>query len=169
MGNDYKTVLDRIKGTNPYSVLTFHEQPKSKDRRKFKRRNPELPEFLVTTRSHGFKQYFFVPELKERRYGAAESSKSRGTMTLWALALAELEKKVEIPTHILIYDTKGMVKHVISSRRFIIKPNYVGGYGVDVMTKNRILKDTAKAFDRRNYSRQKIMGCKIEGIVVEYP
>jgi len=141
---DYRKVYEKLKDTNPFSVLVFYEnyfehtQAKIRQRKKL---NPFMPERMLAGFAR-YIQFYFTPELEEMRLGCSSGSGYRSTQSTYALSLAQLPR--DVPTHILILDTQEKVNHVHSSPTLIIQPHEV--IPNESTEANRILKDTTKAY-----------------------
>jgi len=146
---DYLKVFEKIKNTNPFSVLVFYEYPQAKiSLAQRKKLNPYVPERMLEFFA-SYAQFYFIPELKEMRLGSNPGSGYRSTQSTYALALALFSKKREVPTDILILNQKGIIEHVLSSQKLIVQPHEVV-QNVTLEIADKILKDTTKAYGRRN-------------------
>ena len=151
---DYLKVLERIKDTNPFSVLVFYEPQESKlSLPKRKKLNPSVPERILTFHAN-YAQFYFMPESGEMRVGTYLGSGYRSTQSAFALALALLSEEKDIPTHVLISDRQNKIKHVLSSEKLIVQPHEVT-QTVDRETADRILKNTVQAYERRCHDEGK--------------
>ncbi len=142
---DYLKVLDRIKETNPFSILVFYES----------HRKARTQAEKVVRGSCMYEQFYFIPELRQRRRGNWMGSGYRTTQSVYACALSMMP---QVPTHILIYGKE--LHHVLSSRTLVVQPHDVT-QEVRREEADDILKDTRKAFAIRK-------GDDVESILVIY-
>ncbi|MFH1456240.1 MAG: hypothetical protein ABIF40_04800 [archaeon] len=145
---DYLKVYEKLKDTNPFSVLVFYENHFERTQKKVRQRkklNPFMPERMLAGFAR-YIQFYFTPELEEMRLGSNPGSGYRVTQRVYALSLAKLSETKDIPTHILLLDKDETVKHVYSSPTLIVQPHEV------ILNESseayRILKNTTKAYSR---------------------
>src|SRR3989344_1447540 len=129
---DYSKVLERIKDTNPFSVLVFYETPEKRiSLAQRKKLNPSVPGRILSGIA-GYVQFYFTPELEEMRIGAWIGSGYRSTQSTYALALARLSSRIDVPTHILIYDRQNFIKctalNILKHKLFKIR-SQLNNYG----------------------------------------
>ena len=87
---DYKKVYEKLKNTNPFSILDFYERSENKiSLAKIKKLNPFLPERMLAGFA-SYVQFYFTPELKEMRLGSNPGSGYRSTQSTYVLSLALL-------------------------------------------------------------------------------
>lgn len=142
---DYKAVFERIKDTNPFSVLVFYESLQGhKSLAKIKGKNPFAPEKILFPIGR-YSQFYFIPEYQEMRVGSYVGSGYRSTQSVYALALALLSKKKKVPTHILILDNQATLKQIVSSSELIVQPHEVT-QTVEKKVADKILKHTISAY-----------------------
>lgn len=135
--HDWEKVLKKLEGTNPFSIIVFYESDR-------KAKTP-VEKVIVGGSTRRYGQFYFIPELEQRREGATMGSGYRNTQSVYACALSQMSQQV--PTHILIYGKK--LYHVLSSRSLIVQPHEVVGGYVSVEEADEILKDTRKAVAHR--------------------
>ncbi|MEA3378195.1 MAG: hypothetical protein U9Q69_01005 [Nanoarchaeota archaeon] len=163
--NDYLKLLENLKNTNPFSVLVFYENPSEKplnknEKKKRKKLNPSIPERMLSAMAR-YVQFYFIPELKEKHFGASIGSGYRHVQSLYAVALSQFHK--DVPTHILIMDKENKVKHILSSPVLIVQPHETI-QSVPAELARELLKDTIKAYCFLDNHWE-----KIERISINYP
>lgn len=148
--DEYEKLLEKLRDTNPFSVLVFYEQGKRLGLGKKKKLNPDMPERILTADSSRYSQFYFIPETNEMRIGNYWGSGYRNVQSLYIRTLAEISKKRDIPTHILVKEAGHEVRHVLSSRTLVVQPHEIMQTLHDRAYASEILKNIRTAYVSRN-------------------
>ena len=140
-GDNYLALLENLRGKNPFSVLVFYERGEVGWEEK-KTLNPKMPERMLGWDAQ-YAQFFYIPEDEQVRLGSYVGSGYRQTQSVYALALASLNR--EVATDVLVLNQDGKMRHALSSDRLIVQPHEVL-QTVDHETKDNVLKNTTSAY-----------------------
>jgi hypothetical protein len=124
-----------------------HIEPRVKIERK---RRFEMPVPLSHGETLAPQQFYFMRHSRTWARGCSTGSGTRETHSCFALALAALRDRVDVPSHVLIYDRDNRLRFVHSEDTLLLVPDSIGA-NCDVPPQE--VRDTLEGVTTVRYSR----------------